>query len=117
MTDPGWDVPGVPRDASPGAAAPNEAGNSASCASAPVPTGAGSRGRRRKSERTARAGSVSACAGLSAGAFAPLGNGTAPAAAWPASSPGSPNGGSTRATTSAVTLNPRQVHPFGQYQH
>jgi hypothetical protein len=101
MTDPGWDVPGVPRDACPGAAAPDEAGNSASCASASVPTEAGSRGRRRKSERTARAGSISACAGLSAGAFAPLGNATAPAA----SSPGGRGDGSRRATTSAVTAN------------
>ena len=33
MTDPGWDIPGVPRDASPGSDAPPAAGGSASRAS------------------------------------------------------------------------------------
>ena len=83
MTDPGWDVPGVPRDASPGADAPDGAGSSASRASsssASVLSGAGSPGAPRKSGRQARAGSVSACSGLSAGAFAPLGDGSARAA-------------------------------------
>ena len=68
MTDPGWDIPGVPR------AAPSDA-DAPAIASSP---------RRRK----ARAGSVSACSGLSAGAFAPLRDGSAPTAPWSADSPG-----------------------------
>jgi len=79
MTDPGWDIPGVPREAPPdaGAAALGgwvlspgaspAAGSPAACSSA-----AGSPARGRGSGRRVRAGSVSASAGLSAGAFARL---------------------------------------------
>ncbi|HUB38544.1 MAG TPA: hypothetical protein VMA72_06815, partial [Streptosporangiaceae bacterium] len=101
MTDPGWDIPGLPRDASPGPDVAGEAGGSASCASdldGSVSSGAGSPRRRRQ----ARAGSVSASSGLSAGAFAPLPDGRAPAADWPASSPGSADDGGSDAAASAI---------------
>ncbi|HUB42375.1 MAG TPA: hypothetical protein VMA72_26280, partial [Streptosporangiaceae bacterium] len=108
MTDPGWDIPGVPRDASPG---PDVAESSAFCApdphgsvsSAAVSSAAGSRERRGRSGRQARAGSVSACSGLSAGAFAPLPDGRAPAADWPASSPGGASDGSSCASSPTAT--------------
>ena len=93
MTDPGWDIPGVPRDGSLSDGAPDEAGVSASCgsaSSASASSAAGSSRPRRQSGRRARAGSVSACAGLSAGAFAPLRDGPAPATAWSSSSGSGP---------------------------
>jgi len=85
MSDPGWDIPGIPREPSPGAGAP---------ASSAVPTAAASPAesppsRRHKSGRRARAGSVSAASGLSAGAFARLTQGGSPA---PASSQDSADG-------------------------
>ncbi len=69
MTDPGWDIPGVPREAPPDGGAPAIDGSALS-AGASSATGSPARGR--KSTRTARAGSVSASASLSAGAFAGL---------------------------------------------
>ncbi|HUA42555.1 MAG TPA: hypothetical protein VMA32_13360, partial [Streptosporangiaceae bacterium] len=110
MTDPGWDIPGVPRDASPGDDAVGDAGGSASRAPDPdgsvssgaVSSGAGSRERRGRSGRPARAGSVSACSGLSTGAFAPLPDASKPTAECPASSPGGASDSSSRASTSTA---------------
>src|SRR5215469_14148347 len=89
VTDPGWDIPGVPRDAAAGPAA----GSAASGAGA---AGAdGSAAGRPSRRRSGRAGSVSALAGSSAGAFsrssddagqseaAPLAAGAAPPAGTP----------------------------------
>ena len=70
MTDPGWDIPGVPRDTPPNAGAPADKYGSASSAHAEASTGSSER--RSRSGRLARTGSVSACSGLSAGAFAKL---------------------------------------------
>ena len=92
MTDPGWDIPGVPRAAPSDAGAPAAVGGSVSSATASsgsvlfVSAWSGSSRRRAGSRRRARAGSVSACSGLSAGAFAPLRDSSAPAAPWPADS-------------------------------
>ncbi len=82
MTDPGWDIPGVAREPAPGVEAP--AASSANVSSA----------HRGKSGRRTRAGSVSACSGLSAGAFGRLadaGAGAAAAPAGPSCPPGSTN--------------------------
>ena len=93
VTDPGWDIPGIPREAA--LAAGVRADGPASACSAPdscesagqvsASSASGSRARRRKPGRKARSGSISACAGLSAGAFARLADGPR-AAAGPASS-------------------------------
>jgi hypothetical protein len=91
MTEPGWDIPGVSREPSPGSDAP--------ASTAAVAPADGSPPRRDKSGRKARAGSVSACSGLSAGAFAPLRDTSASAAASPVSS----------ATTAAATLGAGRV--------
>jgi len=72
MADPGWDIPGVPREPSPGAGVP-AADVVASPAAASPP-------RRSRSGRKPRAGSVSACSGLSSGAFASLRDASAAAA-------------------------------------
>jgi hypothetical protein len=109
MTDPGWDVPGVPRESSAGADAP------ASSAAASPP-------RRGKTGRKPRTGSVSASSGMSAGAFAPLrdasdssparaqsspGTGAAslssPAAAWPGTAS---TGTATGSAASPATASP-----------
>jgi len=85
MSDPGWDIPGVPREPSPGAGAP------ASPAAASPAEGPPSR--RHRSGRRARAGSVSASSGLSAGAFTPLGDASVPSAARAETSPGTASAG------------------------
>ncbi|HKD87720.1 MAG TPA: hypothetical protein VKB62_04255, partial [Streptosporangiaceae bacterium] len=87
MTDPGWDIPGVPRDA------PVDA-------NAPASTAADSSPRRGKSGRNARAGSVSTCSGLSAGAFAPLAGSNTPP--WTGSADSASRGGTTAAATGAA---------------
>ena len=82
MTDPGWDIPGLPRDE------PAAAGGSCPDAGPGLSAGAGesrSDGKRRSKGR--RAVSVSALDGSSAGAFARPGVGTGPSrdgASWPA---------------------------------
>ena len=96
MTDPGWDIPGVLRAAASDASAPaavdgsvsSAPGSSASASSGAALSGAALSSPRARSGRRARAGSVSASGGLSAGAFAPLRDGGASAAAWSAGSPG-----------------------------
>jgi hypothetical protein len=65
MSDPGWDVPGVDRDAAASGGLLTETSPAASTAD-----GSGSRPGR-KGRKTQRDGSVSAAFGLSAGAFAP----------------------------------------------
>ncbi len=75
MTDPGWDIPGVPREAPPdggGLAADGSVLSPGAPPAAGSPSEAGSPQRGRRSGRKARAGSVSASGGLSAGAFAGL---------------------------------------------
>ncbi len=82
MTDPGWDVPGVPREAPPGAD-PLRAGDSPAAAPAAVTSGRrGSAARAgAESPKTRSAASASAITGSSAGAFArPRSDG------WPAGS-------------------------------
>ena len=89
MTDPGWDIPGVPREPSPGACAPAPVPAESAAAASPTaasPTAASSP-RRSKSGRKPRAGSLSASSGLSAGAFAPLRDLSVPSAARSVSSP------------------------------
>ena len=73
MSDPGWDIPGIPREPAPGAGAPASPAD-ASPAATPSP-------RRGRSGRRARAGSVSASSGLSAGAFPRLAQSDSPASA------------------------------------
>ena len=85
MADPGWDIPGVPREAPCDADVPAAAGGSAASATA---SSRAASSRRATPGRRARAGSVSASSGLSAGAFAPLPDGSAPTATWPADSHG-----------------------------
>src|SRR5215469_4535654 len=87
MTDPGWDIPGVPRDA------PADADATASTAAASSP-------RRGKSGRSARAGSVSASEGWSAGAFAPLAGSNPPP--WPGSAASAWRGSTAAAPTAAA---------------
>src|ERR1700752_2339546 len=94
MTDPGWDIPGVtPRDRV-DSGVPSDAHGSAS--SAPASSAyaehvssstADSRARQGKPGRKTRTSSVSACSGLSAGAFARLADGGTPAVASSAGSP------------------------------
>ncbi|HUB38216.1 MAG TPA: hypothetical protein VMA72_05135, partial [Streptosporangiaceae bacterium] len=98
MTDPGWDIPGVPRDASPGPDARDEAAAAATVAASPTVASSPRRGR---SGRKARAGSVSASSGLSAGAFAPLPDGSTPTADWS----GSPSGSNSHSAEPAVAAN------------
>ncbi|HTZ93550.1 MAG TPA: hypothetical protein VMB74_14235, partial [Streptosporangiaceae bacterium] len=75
MTDPGWDIPGVPRDPGAPPAADGPGSSAAHSVAGNSPGGSWRRGG--KSGRGARAGSVSACSGLSAGAFARLARGDA----------------------------------------
>jgi hypothetical protein len=63
MTDPGWDIPGVAREPSPGAGALDAPASTTAASPAD-----GSPPRHGKSGRRPRAGSVSASSGLSAGA-------------------------------------------------
>ncbi len=87
MTDPGWDIPGVARDAGTPPAA-DVRGSSAADSFTEHCGGGGSPRRGGKSGRRTRAGSVSACSGLSAGAFGRLADAGAAAAARTDSLPG-----------------------------
>src|SRR5262249_760561 len=120
MSDPGWDIPGVPRQAPADADVPFDAHSSPSApastayASHASSSGSGSRARRGKSGRKVRDGSVSACAGLSAGAFARLADGGSPAATSLASTSG--NGAenlSSTASAAAVITDSRSTDSRG----
>ncbi|HUB40790.1 MAG TPA: hypothetical protein VMA72_18230, partial [Streptosporangiaceae bacterium] len=100
MTDPGWDIPGVPREPSPGADMPDSAAATVTASPADA-----SQPRRGKSGRKARTGSVSANSGLSPGAFAPLPDASKPKAECPASPPGSAGDSSSCAALPAVAPN------------
>jgi hypothetical protein len=103
MSDPGWDIPGVPREAASDAdAQPCAADDSASCSSASSVTAAGSPESKRKSGRKPRDGSVSASSGLSAGAFAGLARNGSPAAASFGSSQDSADDGVSGAASTAT---------------
>jgi len=99
MSDPGWDIPGVPREPSPGAEGPASSPASPAAAS---PAG-GLPPRRGRSARRSRAASVSASSGLSAGAFARLAHSDPPAPASPADSQDGTgiNGAASTATAGA----------------
>ncbi len=97
MTDPGWDIPGVSRGASAGAdaSAMSEPISSEGISSAAVPSEGGTSRRRGKSGRGARAGSVSASSGLSAGAFTRPADGDTPLAGRSVGSPANTNSAGT----------------------
>ncbi|HTZ92145.1 MAG TPA: hypothetical protein VMB74_07115, partial [Streptosporangiaceae bacterium] len=86
MTDPGWDIPGVARDAD--APAAGTADDATAGSSAAASSNAGSPVRGRRPGRKGRSGSVSASSGLSAGAFGRLAE-AGSYVAWSVSSPGS----------------------------
>ena len=102
MPDPGWDIPGVDRDASPGGLLTGTS-PAAGTSTAAGADGSGSGARpARKGRTTRRDGSVSAASGLSAGAFAPAGDSDSASASPAAGSPaGSPAAGSAGAASSA----------------
>ena len=75
MTDPGWDIPGVPRDTPSDAATPLGASHVTVPAGDAVPSAA--QAHRSKPAHPYPAGSASASAGLSAGAFTSSGDGAA----------------------------------------
>jgi Domain of unknown function (DUF222)/HNH endonuclease len=83
MTESGWDIPGVPRDAPSGDAA---AGPSAGPSTGPGGSGSAGGGRRGSRGRRALSG-ASALSGSSAGAFAPLADDVARSAAGSLQSP------------------------------
>lgn len=105
MTDPGWDIPGVPREPSAGTDAP-------ASAAAAWPADASSP-RRNKSGRKQRGGSVSASSGLSAGAFAPLRVASAPPTHPPANAPGSATGSSPATVRTAAAAPVDSASPGG----
>ncbi len=105
MPDPGWDIPGVDRDASPGGllTGTSPAAGTSTAGGGRAGSGSGARpGRKRRTTR--RDGSVSAASGLSAGAFAPAGDSGSRSASPAAGSPaGSPAAGSAGAAPSSAS--------------
>ena len=101
MTDSGWDIPGVPRDAAAGSAA------AAGAAALAGPDGPGTGrppGRRRAGSRMSRASaSVSALAGSSAGAFARSAGGGGLSQPACSSCEGAPSGEDAALTPAAVS--------------
>jgi len=86
MSDPGWDIPGVDRDAAPSAGGLPAGSSPAASSSGAEGAGGGTRPARRR-RRAGRDGSVSAAHGLCAGAFAPAGAGNPASASLAAGSP------------------------------
>ena len=86
MTDPGWDIPGIAREPSPGsdAFAAHAPDSSAAASSAPRSSDVAPPARSRQPGRKARAGSVSAVSGLSVGAFGRLADGSTDTPGWSA---------------------------------
>ncbi len=102
MPDPGWDIPGVDRDASPGGLLTGTSAAAATTAAGADGSGSGARPAR-TGRTTRRDGSVSAASGLSAGAFAPAGDSDSASASPAAGSPaGSPAAGSSAAAASSA---------------
>jgi hypothetical protein len=78
MPDPGWDIPGVDRDAASSAGGLLTETSPAPSASTNSADGSGSGTRPARRRKTGRHGSVSAACGFSAGAFAPADHSDAP---------------------------------------